>query len=86
MLNKTLISIAAATFLGGVVETRAAYAEDDIFDLMNPGWWIDQMDDDDDNWRYRRHGPGPYGFGSSYGWGYPGGYRYPTSARQEKAA
>ncbi len=84
MLNKTLLSIAAAALLGGVVETRVAYAGDDIWDLMNPGWWMDQIDDDDDDWRYRRYGPGPYGFGSPYGWGYPAGYGYPPPPAAKK--
>lgn len=84
MLKKTVISMAVAAFLGGAVETQVAYADDDIWDLMNPAWWVDQMDDDDDDWRYWRHGPGPYGYGSPYGWGYPPGYAYPPPPQPAK--
>lgn len=84
MVKKTLISMVVATFLGGAVESRIAVA-DDMWDLMNPGWWIDQMDDDDDDdWRYWRYGPGPYGYGSPYGWGYPPGYAFPPQQPVKK--
>jgi len=75
MLRNTTVSLAAAAFFGGVLQTQVATADDDIWDLMNPGWWIDQMDDDDDDyWRYRRYGAGPYAYGGPYGWGYPPPY------------
>lgn len=70
MQKKSLISLAAAAFLGGVVQTQVAVAGDNVWDLMNPGWWFDQFDDDDDDWRYW-YGPGPYGYGHPYGYGYP---------------
>ena len=76
MLKKMPVSVAVAALLSAGLEAQVAQADDDIWDLMNPAWWIDQMDDDDDDWRYRRHAPGPYGYGP-YGWGYPPGFAYP---------
>lgn len=87
MLKKTVLSMAVAAILGGVVETRIVQADDDMWDLMNPAWWIDKMDDDDDDdWRYWRHGYGPYGYGGPYGWGYPPPYAFqqPQKPSQKK--
>ena len=56
MLKRTVVIFAAAAFFGGAVPTQTAQAGDDIWDLMNPSWWADEMfDDDDDDWRYYRH-------------------------------
>ena len=68
MLKRTVVIFAAAAFFGGAVPTQTAQAGDDIWDLMNPSWWADEMfDDNDDDWRYyRRHHYAPY-WGSPYG-------------------
>ena len=71
MLKRTVIISAAVAFFGGVLPIQIAQAGDDIWDLMNPSWWYDEMfdDNDDDRWYYRHHRFNPY-------WG---GYRrYPT--------
>ena len=63
MLKNTVGIIAAAAFFGGVAPTQTAqardyYDDDDMWDLMNPSWWADEFfDDNDDDWRYYRHGP-----------------------------
>jgi hypothetical protein len=66
MLKRTVVIFAAAAFIGGAVPTQIAQADDDIWDLMNPSWWADEIfddddDDDDDDWRYSRyHAYSPY--------------------------
>jgi len=69
-----VVIFAAAAFFGGAVPTQTAqardyyddYDDDEIWDLMNPAWWADEMfDDDDDDWRrYRHYRHSPY-------WGVP---------------
>lgn len=77
MLKRTVVIIAAAAFFGGGIPTQTAqardyYGDDDIWDLMNPSWWADEIfDDNDDDWRYyRRHHYSPY-------WGGPNGRHAP---------
>jgi len=72
MLKRTVVIFAAAAFFGGAVPTQTAQAEDDIWDLMDPSWWADEIFDnnDDDWWYYRRHHYSPYG-GGPYGWSRP---------------
>ena len=73
MLKRTVVIFAAVAFFGGAVPTQTAQAwddhDDDIWDLMDPSWWADEIfddDDDDDDWWYYRHHPyspywgGPY--------------------------
>ncbi|HYQ73456.1 MAG TPA: hypothetical protein VET88_16220 [Gammaproteobacteria bacterium] len=57
------------------MQTQTAQArdyddDDDIWDMMNPAWWADEIfddDDDDDDWWYYRHHPyNPY-WGAPYG-------------------
>jgi len=74
MLKRTVFILVAAALLGGAVPTQTAQAwddhdDDDIWDLMDPSWWADEIfdnDDDDDDWWYYRHHPyspywgGPY--------------------------
>ena len=63
MLKRTVVLFAAAAFFGGTVPTQTAQADDDIWDLMNPAWWADEMFDDDDDdvwWYYRYHPYSPY--------------------------
>jgi len=62
MLKRTVVIFAAAAFFGGAVPTQTAQAGDDIWDLMDPSWWADEMFDnnDDDWWYYRRHHYSPY--------------------------
>jgi len=58
MLKRTVVILAAAAFIGGTVPTQTAQADDDIWDLMDPSWWADQIfddDDDDDDWWYYEH-------------------------------
>jgi hypothetical protein len=66
MLKRTVVICAAAAFFGAAVPTQTAQAGDDIWDLMDPSWWADEIfDDNDDDWRYyRRHHYSPY-------WGAP---------------
>jgi hypothetical protein len=68
MLKRTVVIFAAAAFFGGAVPTQTAQAGDDIWDLMNPSWWADEVfDNNDDDWRYyRRHYYNPY-WGGHYG-------------------
>ena len=67
MIKKSVVIFAVAAFLGGAVPAQIAQAGDDIWDLMNPAWWADEMFDDDDDWRYyRRHHYAPY-WGGPYG-------------------
>lgn len=63
-----LITLATALSVG-----QLAQADNDIWDMMNPAWWMG-LDDDDDDWRYWRYGPGRYARGWPYGWGGPYGY------------
>lgn len=72
MLKRTVVIFAAAAFFGGAVPTQTAQAGDDIWDLMDPSWWADEIfDDNDDDWRYyRRHYYSPY-WGSPYNWSRP---------------
>lgn len=70
MLKRTVIIFAAAAFLGGTAPTQTVRAGDDIWDLMDPSWWYDEMfdDDDDDDWRrYRNPLYNPY-WGGPYYW------------------
>lgn len=75
MLKRTVVIVAAAAFFGGAVPTQFAqardyYNDDDIWDLMNPSWWADEIfdnDDDDDWWHYRRYRYNPY-WGGPYRW------------------
>ncbi len=86
-----------ALIMGLGVGVQGVHADNDIWDMMNPAWWMG-LDDDDDDWeywyygpgRYARGGPGPYGWGGYpygpgyYGWGgYPGHYGY--GGMQQKA-
>jgi hypothetical protein len=68
MLKRTVVIFAAAAFFGGALPTQTAQAGDDIWDLMNPSWWADEVfDNNDDDWRYyRRHHYNPY-WGGHYG-------------------
>ena len=84
MHRQTVVWLAAALAfgLGSAALTNAAQA-DDFWDMMDPGWWFG---DDDDDWEYRAYGPGryyaggPYAWGGPYGWGgYPGHYGYPSA-------
>ena len=70
MLNRTVVIFAAAALFWGTVPTQTARAGDDIWDLMDPSWWANEIFDDDDHyddWRYSRYphySPywgGPYG-------------------------
>jgi hypothetical protein len=72
MLKRTVVIIAAAAFFGGAVPTQTAQARDDIWDLMDPSWWADEIfDNNDDDWRYyRRNHYSPY-WGGPYGWSRP---------------
>ena len=72
MLKRTVVIIAAAAFFGGAVPTQTAQAGDDIWDLMDPSWWADEMfDNNDDDWRYyRRHHYSSYRGGPN-GWNPP---------------
>lgn len=68
MLNRTVVIFAAAAFIGGAVPTQIAQADDDIWDLMDPSWWANEIfdDDDDDDWWYHRYTPySPY-WGGAY--------------------
>lgn len=78
MQKKPVFSIAVAVFLWAAIQTQTVQARDDIWDLMNPAWWVDQFDDDDD-WDAWHHGPDPYVYGGPYGWGYApySGYPFP---------
>jgi hypothetical protein len=71
MLKRTVVILAAAAFFGGAAPTQTAQARDNVWDLMNPSWWADEVFDnnhhDDDWWYYRHHHYGPYG-GGPYGW------------------
>ena len=71
MRSNILLSMvgAAAIGLAGSAAPNVALA-DDIWDMMDPTWWLG-LDDDDDAWRYWRYGPGRYGRGGPYGWGGP---------------
>ena len=64
MIKRTVVIVAAAAFFWGTVPTQTAQADDDIWDLMNPSWWADEIfdddDDDDDWWYYRYHPYSPY--------------------------
>jgi hypothetical protein len=69
MLKRTVVILAAAAFFWGAVPTQtAARAGDDIWDLMDPSWWANEIfDDDDDDWLYYRyHAYNPY-WGGPYG-------------------
>jgi len=69
-----LLSAGIALGLGSATPSTVAWA-DDFWDMMNPAWWMG-LDDDDDDWHYRRHRYGRYGWDAPwgpYGWGgYPG--------------
>ncbi len=81
MLKRTVVIFAAAAFFGGAVPTQTAQAEDDIWDLMDPSWWADEVFDnnydDDDWWYYRHHRYSPY-------WGGPYGLRRPLIVIQQQ--
>ena len=78
MLKRTVVICVAAAFFGVAVATQTAQArdyyddDDDIWDLMDPSWWADEVfDDNDDDWRYyRHHHYSPY-WGSPYSWSRP---------------
>jgi hypothetical protein len=63
-------AVAAAMGLSAVAVTDVARA-DGIFNAMNPFNWFFGRDSDD--YRYRRYGYGPYGWGGPYGWNGPWG-------------
>ena len=54
MLKRTVIIIAATAFFGGTVPTQTAQArdyyddDDDIWDMMDPSWWADEIFGNDD--------------------------------------
>ena len=48
MLKRIVVIFTAAAFFGGALPTQIARA-DDIWDLMDPSWWYDEMFDDDDD-------------------------------------
>ena len=87
MLKRTVVIFAAAAFFGGTVPTQFAQArdyyndDDDIWDLMDPSWWADEIfDNNDDDWRYyRRYRYNPY-------WGGPYGWRPPVIVIQQPEA
>jgi len=70
MLKRTMVILAAAAFFGGAAPTQTAQAGDDIWDLMNPSWWADELfdsdDDYEDSWYYRHYRYTPY-WGGYYG-------------------
>jgi hypothetical protein len=86
MLRKPIFSMAVAVFFWGLLQAQTAQAGDDIWDMMNPAWWADKFDDDDDDWDYWRYGPDSYYHGGPYGWGYPPypGYPYPPQQAPKK--
>jgi hypothetical protein len=63
MLKRTVVIVAAATLFWGTIPTQTVQArdyyddDDDIWDLMNPSWWADEIFDnnDDDDWRHYQH-------------------------------
>ena len=74
MLNRIVVILAAAAFIGGAVpiqtaQARGYYDNDDIWDLMDPSWWFDEMfdDNDDDWWRYHHYRYSPYWGGHHWG-------------------
>jgi hypothetical protein len=67
MPKRTVVVFAAAAFIGGALPTQTAQArdnDDDIWDLMDPSWWADEIfdddDDDDDWWYYQQYRYSPY--------------------------
>ena len=86
MNRKKIISLATGAALGVAIlgVTNIAHAFN-MGNMMNPGDWFD--DNDDDYYRYGRGygGYGPYGYGpygggwggGPYGWGGPYGGGYP---------
>jgi hypothetical protein len=63
MLKRTVVIFTAAAFIGGAVPTQIVQADDDIWDLMDPSRWADEIfdnNDDDDWWYYRHHAYSPY--------------------------
>ena len=96
MQKKTLVAGTVALAMGlGAGASSVQADRDDIWDMMNPAWWMG-LDDDDDDWKYWVYGPGRYyrhgyGGGPWGGYGYPGyggyGYRgYPGAANTQKKA
>ena len=76
MRGKRLLLLTAGLTLGlGSATPSTVALADDIWDMMNPAWWMG-LDDDDDDWYYRRYRYGRYGWDGPrgpYGWGgYPG--------------
>jgi hypothetical protein len=73
MLKRIVVTIAASAFLWWVVPVQADHhrGRDDIWDLMDPSWWADEIFDNndkyDDWWYYRHHQYSPYWRGP-YGW------------------
>ncbi len=67
MQNKTLAVGALALAMGFGVQ--GVQADNDMWDMMNPAWWMGL--DDDDDWEYWYYGPGRYTWGGAgpYGWG-----------------
>jgi hypothetical protein len=66
MQKRTVVIFAAAALFWGTVPTQTVQAKDDIWDLMDPSWWADEIFDDDDEddyddwWYYRHHPYSPY--------------------------
>jgi len=94
-MHRTRSLLFAAGLLWGVVGSTVENlaVADEIWDLMNPAWWMGL--DDDDGWHHRHHrwgryawdgpwgpnwGGGPWGV---YGWGYPLGLGPPLVASQQ---
>ena len=81
MFQRKILSVLAAAVIGaaGTMASSPTPA-DDVWDMMNPAWWMG-FDDDDDDWKYWAYGPGAYAWGGPYGWGgYPGYYGAPPHA------
>ncbi len=68
MQNKTLAVGVLALVMGLGFGVQGVQADNDMWDMMNPAWWMG-LDDDDDDWEYWYYGPGRYAGGGPYGWG-----------------
>lgn len=94
MQNKVWIAGSLTVALGLSMGSNAVQA-DEIWDMMNPAWWMGLDDDDDDDWKYWVYGPGryawgggPYGYGApyhGYGPGYHGWGRHPGAFHGQPA-
>jgi hypothetical protein len=77
MRGKKLAAASLAVLMGTGFGLGAAQA-DDMWDMMNPAWWMGlDDDDDDDDWKYWYYGPGRYAWGGPYGNRGYGGYAAP---------